>query len=93
MSLASFVTLSALEPHLGGSANMLRGPVAAADVKTCILPLLFFKRICDVWDDEYQEMAASSSRPACSRRNTAAHQGLQESHSRVQAPACSGKGC
>jgi type I restriction enzyme M protein len=34
----------------------LRGPVDAADFKTYIFPLLFFKRICDVWDEEYQEI-------------------------------------
>ncbi|WP_354003770.1 type I restriction-modification system subunit M N-terminal domain-containing protein [Ramlibacter aurantiacus] len=28
----------------------------AADFKTYIFPLLFFKRICDVWDEEYQEI-------------------------------------
>ncbi|MFA6229791.1 MAG: type I restriction-modification system subunit M N-terminal domain-containing protein [Rhodanobacter sp.] len=38
------------------SANILCGPVDAADFKTYIFPLLFFKRICDVWDDEYQEI-------------------------------------
>ena len=50
------VTLSQLEAHLWESANILRGPVDAADFKTYIFPLLFFKRICDVWDDEYQEI-------------------------------------
>ncbi|KQZ68289.1 DNA methylase [Rhodanobacter sp. Root561] len=50
------VTLSQLESHLWESANILRGPVDAADFKTYIFPLLFFKRICDVWDDEYQEI-------------------------------------
>ena len=39
--------------HLWESANILRGPVDAADFKTYIFPLLFFKRICDVWDEEY----------------------------------------
>jgi len=35
----------------------LRGsPVDRADWKSYILPVLFFKRICDVWDEEYQEM-------------------------------------
>ena len=47
------ITLSQLESHLWESANILRGPVDAADFKTYIFPLLFFKRICDVWDDEY----------------------------------------
>lgn len=50
------IELSRLEGHLWESANILRGPVDAADFKTYIFPLLFFKRICDVWDDEYQEI-------------------------------------
>lgn len=50
------ITLSQLENHLWESANILRGPVDAADFKTYIFPLLFFKRICDVWDEEYQEI-------------------------------------
>ncbi len=49
------INLSQLENHLWESANILRGPVDAADFKTYIFPLLFFKRICDVWDEEYQE--------------------------------------
>ena len=54
--LEQTITLSQLESHLWESANILRGPVDAADFKTYIFPLLFFKRICDVWDDEYQEI-------------------------------------
>lgn len=50
------VSLAQLESHLWESANILRGPVDAADFKTYIFPLLFFKRICDVWDEEYQEI-------------------------------------
>lgn len=50
------VTLNTLESHLWESANILRGPVDAADFKTYIFPMLFFKRICDVWDEEYQEI-------------------------------------
>jgi len=50
------LSLTALESHLWESANILRGHVDAADFKTYIFPLLFFKRICDVWDEEYQEM-------------------------------------
>ena len=37
------ITLSQLEGHLWESANILRGPVDAADFKTYIFPLLFFK--------------------------------------------------
>lgn len=52
------VNLDRLEGHLWESANILRGPVDAADFKIYIFPLLFFKRICDVWDEEYQEIVA-----------------------------------
>ncbi|MEI8021646.1 MAG: type I restriction-modification system subunit M N-terminal domain-containing protein, partial [Schlesneria sp.] len=44
--------LSTLSNHLWESANILRGPVDAADFKTYIFPLLFFKRISDVFDEE-----------------------------------------
>lgn len=56
MSASTAVSLAELESHLWEAANILRGPVDAADFKTYIFPLLFFKRICDVWDDEYQEI-------------------------------------
>ena len=46
--------LSQLESHLWEAANILRGPVDAADFKTYIFPMLFFKRISDVHDEEYQ---------------------------------------
>jgi type I restriction enzyme M protein len=50
------VDLAHLESHLWEAANILRGsPVDRTDWKSYILPLLFFKRICDVWDEEYQE--------------------------------------
>ena len=51
------LTLSELESHLWEAANILRGsPVDRTDWKRYILPLLFFKRICDVWDEERAEM-------------------------------------
>lgn len=46
------LTLSILENHLWESANILRGPVDAADFKSYIFPMLFFKRISDVFDEE-----------------------------------------
>jgi len=47
------LALSQLESHLWEAANILRGsPVDRTDWKSYILPLLFFKRICDVWDEE-----------------------------------------
>ncbi len=51
------LTLAQLESHLWEAANILRGsPVDRTDWKSYILPLLFFKRICDVWDEEHAEM-------------------------------------
>jgi len=50
--LTAPLDLSTLEAHLWESANILRGPVDAADFKTYIFPLLFFKCISDVYDEE-----------------------------------------
>lgn len=49
------MTTKELEDYLWGAANILRGMIDAADFKQYIFPLLFFKRISDVWDEEYQE--------------------------------------
>jgi type I restriction enzyme M protein len=54
------VTLNQLESHLWEAANILRGPVDAADFKTYVFPLLFFKRISDVHDEEYRAALAES---------------------------------
>jgi len=52
--------VSDLANHLWESANILRGPVDAADFKTYIFPLLFFKRISDVYDEEYSAALGES---------------------------------
>jgi type I restriction enzyme M protein len=49
------LTLSLLEQYLAKAAWILKGPVDAADFKIYIFPLLFFKRISDVYDEEYSE--------------------------------------
>lgn len=54
------ITLPELESHLWESANILRGPVDATDFKTYVFPLLFFKRISDVYDEEYAAALAES---------------------------------
>lgn len=53
-TVAKGVTQSHLESHLWEAANILRGPVDAADFKTYVFPLLFFKRISDVRNEEFQ---------------------------------------
>jgi type I restriction enzyme M protein len=47
------LTLNKLEQHLSKAAWILKGPVDAADFKVYIFPLLFFKRISDVYDEEF----------------------------------------
>jgi len=48
------ITLSQLEQYLSKAAWILKGPVDASDFKVYIFPLLFFKRISDVYDEEFQ---------------------------------------
>ena len=54
------VTLNLIESHLWESANILRGPVDAADFKIDIFPLLFFKRISDVYNEELRQALEES---------------------------------
>jgi type I restriction enzyme M protein len=49
-----------LEKYLWGAATQLRGTIDAGDYKQYIFPLLFFKRICDVYDEEYENAFAES---------------------------------
>ena len=44
-----------LESYLWDSANYLRNKIDAGDYKSYIFPLMFYKRICDVYDEEYQK--------------------------------------
>jgi type I restriction enzyme M protein len=44
-----------LEQWLWAAANILRGPVDTADFKAYIFPLLFLKRLSDVYDEEFAE--------------------------------------
>jgi type I restriction enzyme M protein len=44
-----------LEQWLWAAANILRGPVDSADFKAYIFPLLFLKRLSDVYDEEFAE--------------------------------------
>lgn len=56
----SRITQQELESYLWGAAVLLRGLIDAGDYKQFIFPLLFFKRISDVWDEEYQTALAES---------------------------------
>jgi len=54
------MTQKELEKYLWGAATQLRGTIDAGDYKQYIFPLLFFKRICDVYDEEYEKALAES---------------------------------
>lgn len=46
-----------LESRLWAAANALRGPVDPSDYKAYIFPLLFYKRVCDAWEEEHERAA------------------------------------
>ncbi len=50
-----------LETYLWGAAVLLRGLIDAGDYKQFIFPLLFYKRVSDVWEGEYQAALADSN--------------------------------
>ena len=54
------MTQRELEKYLWGAATQLRGTIDAGDYKQYIFPLLFFKRICDVYDEEYENALKES---------------------------------
>src|SRR5438477_7941961 len=49
-----------LESYLWGAATRLRGVIDAGDYKQFIFPLLFFKRLSDVYDEERDQALKSS---------------------------------
>ena len=51
----STLSLAQLESHLWGAADILRGSIDSADYKHYIFGLLFFKRLSDVWEEEYED--------------------------------------
>ncbi|MCL5282641.1 MAG: type I restriction-modification system subunit M [Planctomycetes bacterium] len=68
-----------LESYLWGAAVLLRGTIDAGDYKQFIFPLLFFKRLCDVFDEETQAALKESG-------GDAAFAAYPENH-RFQIPA------
>jgi type I restriction enzyme M protein len=43
-----------IEEYVNKAANVLKDIADAADIKQYIFPMLFFKRISDIWDEEYE---------------------------------------
>lgn len=54
------LSLGELENHLARAADLLRGSIDQADFKSYIFPLMFFKRISDVYLEEYGHALAES---------------------------------
>ena len=50
--MANRITLDELKSYLWQSAVLLRNSIDAGAYKQYIFPLMFFKRICDVYDEE-----------------------------------------
>lgn len=49
------ITSKQLFNHLFAACNILRGPINQDEYKSYVTPILFFKRISDVYDEEYEE--------------------------------------
>ena len=58
MLVSKRITIEELQSYLWNSAVLLRTNIDAGAYKQYIFPLLFFKRICDVYDEECQQILA-----------------------------------
>jgi type I restriction enzyme M protein len=65
--MSTFLSQQELESYLWGAAVILRGLVDAGDYKQFVFPLLFFKRISDVWDEEHANAVADGGDHAYAR--------------------------
>lgn len=54
------ITAQQLFNHLFEACNILRGPINQDEYKSYVTPILFFKRISDVYDEEYEDAMAFS---------------------------------
>ena len=51
LNMIRHISQSELKSYLWGAATFLRGYIDAGDYKQFIFPLLFYKRLCDVYDE------------------------------------------
>ena len=58
------LTQRQLESHLWEAANILRGKIDSSDFRHYIFALLFYKRLSDVWEEEYLERLSALGDPA-----------------------------
>lgn len=53
--MSEAISQQELERYLWGAATMLRGSIDPGEYKSIIFPLMFFKRLSDVYDEEYED--------------------------------------
>lgn len=58
--MTNHITLPELEQYLARAADLLRGSIDQADFKAYIFPLMFFKRISDVFVEEFEQALEES---------------------------------
>ena len=58
--IAAPISLNELEQYLAKAADILRGSIDQADFKAYIFPLMFFKRISDVYLEEFNDALEES---------------------------------
>ena len=71
--MSSRIELNELETYLYSSADILRGHVDASDYKSFIFPLLFFKRICDIYDEENEKLVEEYGEEGAAFMGATAH--------------------
>ncbi|QCR40751.1 DNA methylase [Microbacterium sp. SGAir0570] len=54
------MSLAELEQYLARAADLLRGSIDQADFKAYIFPLMFFKRVSDVYREEFEQALGES---------------------------------
>ena len=68
------INIQKFENYLWTSANFLRNKIDAGDYKGYIFPLMFYKRICDVYDEEYQKALLESGNDSSYAQSEINHQ-------------------
>ena len=53
--MSETLNLAQLESHLWGAADILRGRIDSGEYKTYIFAMLFYKRLSDVWQEEFED--------------------------------------
>lgn len=58
--MTAHMTQAELESYLWGAAIVLRGLVDPGDYKQFVFPMVFYKRLSDVWDEDFAQALAES---------------------------------